>query len=62
MIMINSNFISNFTNFCVAVNFFFTIAITILFPAVPKTAVVAKLLILGILFLSSFILALRSLS
>ena len=43
MIMISSNFISNFTNVCVIVSFFLT-----------------KLVILGILLLTSFILALRA--
>ena len=42
MITLNSNFIFNFTNFCVMVSF------------------LTKLLILGILFLTSFVLALRA--
>ena len=48
MIMINSNFIFNFTNSC------------ILFPTAVLAAEVAKLVVLGILFLASFILALRA--
>ena len=57
MIMISSDFIFNFTNFCVIVSFFLTKLLTlgILFST---AVVVAKLVILGISFLTSFILAL----
>ena len=64
--MISSNLIFNFINFCV-IDSFFTKLLTlgILFSAALRTVVVAKLVILGILFLkldiflTSFILALR---
>ena len=61
MIMIGSNFILNFTNFCVIVNLFFTGSLTlvILFSTAVRAAVVAKLVILVISFLTFFILALR---
>ena len=61
MIMIGSNFIFSFTNFCVIVSFFWTKLLTlgILFSTAIRAVVVAKLVILGILFLTSFILALR---
>ena len=60
MIMISSNFIFNFTNFCVIVSFFLTKLLTsdILFSTAVRAVVAAKLVILGILFLASFILAL----
>ena len=59
--MISSNFIFNFTNFCVIVSLF-TILVTlgILFSTAARGVIVAKLVILGILFLTSFILALRA--
>ena len=62
MIMISSNFIFNFTNFCVIISFFLTKLLTlgILFSTVVRAVVVAKLLILGILLLISLILALRA--
>ena len=56
--MISSIFNFNFTNFCVIVSFFLTNIRYFISTAVR--AVVAKLLILGILFLTSFILALRA--
>ena len=61
MIMISSNFIFQFTNFCVIVSFCLTKLLTldILFSTAGRAVVVvAKLVILGILFLTSFILAL----
>ena len=63
MIVISSDFIFNFTNFCVIVSFFLTNLLTlgVLFSTAVKAVVVAKLVILGILFLISFILALRAL-
>ena len=60
MIMISSNFISNFTNICVIVSFLTkSLTLAILFSTTVR-AVVAKFVILGILFLTSFILALRA--
>ena len=56
--MITSNFISNFTKFYLLVSFFLTKLLT-LFSAAVRAVVVAKLAILGILFLISFILAFR---
>ena len=59
MITISSNFIFNFANFSVIVSFltkFLTLGI--LSSTAVRTVVVAKLVILGILFLTSFILAL----
>ena len=56
--MITSNFIFNFTNFYLLVSFFLTKLLT-LFSAAVRAVVVAKLAILGILFLISFILAFR---
>ena len=62
MIMISSNFIFNFTNFCVIVSFFLTRLLTfgMLFSTSVRAVVVARLAILGILHLTSFILALRT--
>ena len=62
MIMISSIFFFNFANFCVIFSFFWTKLITlgILFSTAVRAAVAAKLVILGILFLASFILALRA--
>ena len=62
MIMISSNFIFNFTNFCVIISFFLTKLLTlgILFSTAVRAVVVAKLLILGISLLISLILALRA--
>ena len=62
MIMISSNFIFNFINFCVLVSFLtklLTLGILIS-KALRTVVVVAKLVILGILFLTSFILTLRA--
>ena len=61
MIMI-SNFTFNFSNFCVIVSFFFTKLLTlgILFSTAVRAVAVAKLVILGISPLTSFILALRA--
>ena len=61
MIMI-SNFLFNFTNFCVIVSFFLNKLVTlgILFSTAVRAIVVAKLVILGISTLTSFILALRA--
>ena len=59
---ISSNFTFSFTNFCVIVKFFLTKLLTLgisFSTAVTAVVVVAKLVILGILFLNSFILASR---
>ena len=59
MIMISSNFIFNFTNFCVIVSFLTKLlTLSILFSAAIRPVVVVKLVILGISPLTSFILAL----
>ena len=59
--MIRSNFIFNFTNFCVKVNFSTkSLLLGILSLTVVRAVVVAKLVVLGILFLTPFILALRA--
>ena len=56
-----SNFLFNFTNFCVIVSFFLTKLLTlhILFSTAIKALVVTKLVIHGISLLTSFISALR---
>ena len=62
MIMISSNFIFNVINFCVLVSFLtklLTLGLLIS-KALRTVVVVAKLVILGILFLTSFILTLRA--
>ena len=60
MIMISSNFIFNFTNVCVIVSFLTKLlTLGILFSTVVRAIVVAKLVVLGISPLTSFILALR---
>ena len=62
MIMISSNFIFNVINFCVLVSFLtklLTLGILIS-KALRTVVVVAKIVILGILFLTSFILTLRA--
>ena len=63
MIIICCNFIFSFTNFCVIVSFFTKlltfINTAILFSTAVRAVVVAKLVILGISFLTLFILALR---
>ena len=60
MIMI-SNFLFNFINFCAIVSFFLTKLLTLatLFSTALRAVLVAKLVILGISPLTSFILALR---
>ena len=60
MIMISSNFFFNFTNF-VLQYIFLTKLLTsgILFLPAVRAVVVAKLVTLGVSFLTSFILALR---
>ena len=59
MIIISSSFIFNFTNFCVIVSLkLLTLGIS--FSTAVRVVVVAKLLILSILFLTSFILTLRA--
>ena len=67
MIMISGDFIFNsqlysqFTNFCVIVSFLNKLStLGILFSTAVKATVVAKLVILVTLFLTSFILALRA--
>ena len=62
MIIITSNFIFNFTNFCVIVSYLTKLlTLGILFStAVRVVVVVAKLVILGILFVTPFILELRA--
>ena len=62
MIVVSSIFIFNVTNLCVILSFFLTKFLTlgVLFlTAVRAVVVVAKLIILGISHLTSFILALR---
>ena len=61
MIMISTNFILNFTNFSVIVSFFLTKLLTlgISFSTAARAAVVAKLVMLGISFLTLFTLLLR---
>ena len=61
MIMTSSNFIFNFTNFCVIVSYFLIKLLTvgILVSTSVRELVVAKLVIVGISFLASFTLALR---
>ena len=60
MIMIRSNFILNFTNVCLIVNFFLVKLLTldVLFSTAVRAVVVPKLVRLSILILISFILAL----
>ena len=62
MIMISSNFLFNCINFCVIVIFFFTKLLTlgILLSTAVRAVVVTKLVILGIFFLTTLILALRT--
>ena len=60
MIMISSNFIFNFTDFCVTVSFLTKLlTLRILFSEALRTVIIAKLVILGI-FLTSFILVLQA--
>ena len=59
--MISSNFIFNFTNFCVTVSFLTKLlTLGILLSTAVRAVVVGKLVILRILFLTSFILAFRA--
>ena len=65
MIIITSNFIFNFTNFCVIVSYLTKLlTLDILFSTAVRVVVVvvvvAKLVILGILFVTPFILELRA--
>ena len=62
MIMIGSNFIFHFTNFCVIFRFFLIKLLTsnILFSTAVSVVEVAKLVILGISFFTSFTLILRT--
>ena len=53
-----SNFILNFINFCVIVSFLTKLLILVFFSTAVRAVVVAKLVILGISFLISFILVL----
>ena len=60
MIVISSNFIFNFTDFCVTVSFLTKLLVLgILFSKALRTVILAKLVILGI-FLTSFILVLQA--
>ena len=61
MILISNSFIFNCTNFFVTIRFFLTklLTLVILFSAVVRAVLVAKLEKLHILFLPSFILLLR---
>ena len=60
IIIISSNFIFNFISFCVTVSFVTKVlTLGILFSRAVRLVLVAKLVILGILFLTSFLLALR---
>ena len=59
--MISGKFIFNFTNFCVIVSFLTQwLALDILFSTAARAVVLAKLVILGIFFLTTFILTLRA--
>ena len=61
MIMISNNFIIDFKNFCVIVSFLTKLLILgILFSRAVRAVVVAKLVLLGILLLTSFVLTLRA--
>ena len=61
MMIISSSFIFNFTNFCVIVSFLTKLlTLGISYSTAVRVVVVAKLLILSILFLTSFILTLRT--
>ena len=60
MIMISSNFIFNFTIFCVIVSFLTKLlTLGILFSTLVRAVGIAKLVILGISFLTLSILTLR---
>ena len=59
--MISNNFIIDFKNFCVIVSFLTKLLILgILFSRAVRAVVVAKLVLLGILLLTSFVLTLRA--
>ena len=61
MIMISNNFIIDFKNFCVIVSFLTKLLILgILFSRAVRAVVVDKLVLLGILLLTSFVLTLRA--
>ena len=61
MIMISSNFLFNFTNYCVIVSFLTELLILgILFSTAVRAVAVANLVTQSVLSLTSFILALRS--
>ena len=58
--MISSNFILNFPNFCVIVSFLTKLlTLGILISTAVRAVVVAKLVILASLFLTSFVTVLR---
>ena len=57
MFMVSSNFIFSFTMFCVIAIFLTKLTLDILFSTAVRALVLAKLVILGILFLILFILA-----
>ena len=60
MIKISSNFNYNLRNFFAIASFFYKLlTLGILFLTAVRAAVVAKLVILGVSFLTSFILVLR---
>ena len=60
MIMISSNFIFNFINFCVIVSFLTKLpTLGTLFSTTVRAVLVVKLVILGISFLNLYILELR---
>ena len=60
--MVSINFVFNVANFCVITNFFITKLLTLglSFSSAVRAVVVAKLVILCILFLTSFILGVRA--
>ena len=61
MIMIYTNFIFNIINFCLIVNFLTKlITLSVSFSAVVRAVVVVKIVMLGILFLTAIISALRT--
>ena len=61
MILIRSNFIFNFTIFCVIVSFLTKLlTLGILFSIALRAVVVALLVILGVLSLTSFVQAIRA--
>ena len=57
MIMISNNFIIDFNNFCVIVSFLTKLlTLGILFSRAVRVVVIAKLVLLDILLLTSFVL------